>query len=118
MAELIDSLLAEIEELKSSIAASQAREKVLRDAIEVVVEFASCVGGSSSWWDETWEQYDGVHYQPTDDTALKAALAAERERCAKKAEKLGIDLAELNENNAMKFAGGSIACAIRALGDE
>ena len=54
------------------LAECQAREKVLRDAL---VRYAN------TW---TWnpDYVLAALAQPTDDTALKAALAAERVRCA------------------------------------
>ena len=130
--QLEDYALSNIQD-RQELAAAQAREKVMMVAIESLVEnvdrppdancschisppCSDCVdyGGLR----EAFEWVDTALAMPTDDTTLRAALKAERDRCAKKAEQLGKDLAELNKEDAMKFAGMSIACAIRALEDE
>jgi hypothetical protein len=130
--------------LSEQLAASQVREKVLRDAITSLIERFDLWTCSLTHraWDIAIKDTLAALNQPTDDTALKAlihrervdtldtykalhqelvmkaALKAERERCAKKAEQLGKDLAEMNEDSSMKFVGGSIAAAIRELEDE
>lgn len=50
------------------------------------------------------------------DAQAKAAQV-EHEECAKKAESLGADLAVLNHENAMQFAGKAIASALRMRGE-
>ena len=73
-------------------------------------------------FDEWWETLSTREQNSMDRDLAEAAWEVSamlmQERCAKKAEKLGSDLADLNEESAMKFAGGSIACAIRALENE
>ena len=66
-----------IKELRKILAASQAREKVL---LGLVTEMRNVTCEPRI----AWLAIDALALaQPTDDTALKAALAAERERCAK-----------------------------------
>ena len=94
-------------------AESQSREKDTRDALLLSIE------SSSSWRYsdflearakvlKLWGAPEDV--QPTDDTALKQLLAAERERCYKVCEHI----------NAMGFRQSAWECmeAIRALGDQ
>ena len=70
-----------IKELRKILAASQAREKVLRDAL---TELRLSLDPNDWLGNRTMHGWiDDKLAQPTDDTALKAALAAERERCAK-----------------------------------
>ena len=96
-----------IAELEQQLAASQAREKVLRDAIEFFIDTAICQADINVATEAL--------AQPTDDTALKAALAAERERCAKVCEDnlSGLLIADNRYNQWVN----SCAEAIRALGD-
>ena len=62
----------EYAELKAALEASQARENVLRDALRAIRRISNATG--ICW------MIDELMAQSTDDTALKAALAAERER--------------------------------------
>ena len=101
------SLLSEqsesINELEQQLAASQAREKVLREQLESLVLWASRATVSGCTPMEILYATAALN-QPTDDSALKAALAAERERCAS----VCLDIVD----------GQQYAEAIRALGDE
>lgn len=105
-----------------SLEACQAREKMLRDFIThaQVSSGVCCCGDDMESHASAMicghspvDQWDwSVHCllaQPTDDTALKAALAAERERC----------LAECEKIHARGFRETAFECieAIRALGD-
>ena len=110
--------------LNKLLAEGQAREKVLLSALAKVK--AHVTGEAAPNWSGGEATYRSRGYladvcevanQPSGDTALKALLKAERERLAVIAEKLGKELAEMNEDSSMKFVGGSIACAIRALED-
>ena len=100
------------------LAASQSREKVLRGALCEVLDFAGTVAGGAGWWEDVWEanHYEGVQYaNDGGDTALKDALAAERERCAKVCDELhnGWKWAEDDDQSGPK----DCSIAIRALGD-
>ena len=91
----------EYAELKNELAASQAREKVLRDAVKNLVNQK---GRHNT--ELAYKKLVDVLAQPTDDSALKAALAAERERVAKHF-----------EDRAYLGSGHQLAVEIRALGD-
>ena len=80
-------------ECTTLLAASQAREGVLRDFIFDYTEIEPNNEAMIARYDTC--------VKPTDDTSLKAALAAERERCAK--------IAQMYSSDA--------AYQIRALGD-
>ena len=95
-------------ECTTLLAASQAREKVLRDALEHM-----CMTFTAT------SKYDGMLVsraldQPTDDTALKAALAAERERCAKVCDSVWNGDADTYDYSV---ACNECAITIRELGD-
>jgi hypothetical protein len=87
LVELWDGNRIASNEAAEELAASQAREAKLREALNAVLDFASTVGGSSSWWEETWEvEHDGVQYAD-DDTALQQAIKqAKREALLEAAE--------------------------------
>lgn len=63
--------------MTDTLEACQAREKVLRGWIETRCRFDS-LNMDLSNWRKFVEEY---HAFPTDDTALKDLLTAERERC-------------------------------------
>jgi hypothetical protein len=110
-----------------ALAAAQTREKVLRDALELLVESVGrppdgncschisppcndCVdyGGLR----EAFESVDVALAQPTDDSALKAAMAAERGRCI-------AAIIVRHENGSYKFTHREECVeAIFALGDD
>lgn len=104
--------------LLKELAAGQAREKVLRDAL-----FHTQSGGCTCLTKTPDPRFHADHCgykiaaialaQPTDDAALKAALAAERERCAKEADR---QLEDEPYGHA-RFRCANIAAEIRALGD-
>lgn len=108
----------QLNDAEYKLAAAQAREKVLLETLKDYdgqADYENCKPlPASVLWEK--RRFDALS-QPTDDTALRAELKAERERLAVIAEKLGKELAEMNEDSSMKFVGGSIACAIRALED-
>ena len=129
--DIYNQVLTRNEGLHQRIAAAQAREKVLMVAIESLVEnvdrppYANCschisppcsdcvdYGGLR----EAFEWVDRALAMPTDDTALRAALAAERERCANAVLQRGKE-AKNGEWVGNNHAAFSFAEAIRALGD-
>ena len=110
------ALKQQLKDAEYNLAAAQAREKVLRDALFELANLHVVVY-SQSPEGRTYMKKLGDLMASSDDTALRAELKAERERLAVIAEKLGKELAEMNEDSSMKFVGGSIACAIRALED-
>lgn len=86
------------------LAAAQAREAKLR---EVLRRIADCPGDNRLATAMRWAA-EAITL-PTDDTALRERLAAERERCAK-----------VRDNNAWDYtrAGAEVSAEeIRALGD-
>ncbi len=95
------------------LAESQAREKVLRNALEKIADWYSSWGP----YPETnpgWRAMAIVTAReavplaiPTDDTALRAVLKAERERVAKHF-----------EPRSYLGSGHQLAIEIRAMGDE
>ena len=88
-----------IELLETELTASQAREKVL---LGLVTEMRNVTCEPRI----AWLAIDALA-QPTDDSSLKAALAAERERVAKHF-----------ELRSYLGSGYELAVEIRALGDE
>lgn len=69
-----------MDDMLEQLAASQAREKVLRDAIErYLPESDHCSDNGVQFYRELSDVLD----QPTDDSALRELLKAERERVAK-----------------------------------
>lgn len=67
-------------ELETELAASQAQIKVLREAIErYLPESDHCSDNGVQFYRELSDVLD----KPTDDSALRELLKAERERCAK-----------------------------------
>jgi hypothetical protein len=99
----------ELENLAYELEKSQAREKVLRNALETLQ-----TNGRKQGWNDRYEA--DMHTtanalsQPHDDSALKAALAAERERCANEIMKYAHNAAGLGPEDYAEF--------VRALGDE
>ena len=92
--------------MTDSLEASQAREKVLRDALNN--QLNDCInfdGGKLTI--QVMEASTSVLNQPADDTALRAALKAERERVAKHF-----------ESRSYLGSGHQLAIEIRALEDE
>ena len=87
--------------LNNLLAEGQAREKVLRDALHAV---SLCEFNSMSSRQEMGRLSRCALAQPADDTALKAALKAERERCI--------------NCYSPDFTATDWMDAIRALGDE
>lgn len=102
--EVVRDLINEVRSLKAELAASQAREKVLREAHGAVVkpnsnfERASAIANQWPEWKRSYElTKDSVRGSrrhpsiPTDDTALRQAIRAAkeemRERCAKVCDK-------------------------------
>ena len=85
--------------------ACQAREKALRDALKTAQETTYSDKLSDEWLD--------LLAQPTDDTALKQLLAAEREKERGR-------IAKMCDQYAWGIGGvaANIAKAIRNLGDE
>ena len=71
--------LREQERLLRQLAAAGADNKRLRDALEAMVMYAKAEGKGLRIADEALAQ-------PTDDSALRELLKAERERCAKVAD--------------------------------
>lgn len=51
LAEMNDSLITDNNHLRARVA-------VLTKALDVMRDFASSVGGSSSFWDDYWPQFD------------------------------------------------------------
>ena len=89
--------------LLNQLTASQARERLLRDALEYYM--------SNGIDEHLYYTVKNALAQPTDDTALKAALAAERERVYEAVDR------EL-EPRVSSAIRDIIEDAIRALGDE
>lgn len=104
-----DVLRPRVADIEQQLAESQAREKVLLDALGYIAE-----------WNRAFRQTpkeiaDNALAQPSDDTALKAALAAERERCALVCD--GLHDQWKWGNNEPESGPNDCAKAIRALGD-
>ena len=113
----------EVEEARFSaqceiLAASQAREKVLRETMERIIGLHNAPNDCYStgplhgdFRDASCPSCEGeaLLAQPTDDTALRDLLKAERERCA--------DIAESYTGKQGEHDGTAIAIAIRELGD-
>lgn len=93
----------EIERLRADLSASQAREKVLRSALDLLTS-----NGRIPPTAKAFSKASHAASIPADDTALRAALAQAqeemRERCAKKC-----------EDDMYYEIGGACAEAIRAL---
>jgi hypothetical protein len=121
---LEDYVCNDVRDLQINLAASQAREKVLRDALETMVEAidrppdsnCSChiAPPCSDCIDyahlrEAFEFADEALAQPVDDTALRAVLAKERERCLKACEQIHI--------RGFRQTAWECCDAIRALGE-
>ena len=110
----------ELEEtLVKKLEAAQAREKVRLDAINFLLVAAIPM---SRQQEEVWPMLRKAVDIPSDDTALKAALAAERERCAKVCDKRRRTVSTGNGTSYPSFDPASVEagyCAdnIRALGD-
>lgn len=104
------SLYGKMIELEQQLVAAQANNKMLREALERL----ACLGNGDRTGNSIGNEIaiDALSC-PTDDTALKALLAAERERCAKEAER---QLEDEPYGHA-KFRCANIASEIRALGD-
>lgn len=98
-----DRHVQEIAELKKEILKGQAREKVLMDAMQnYFTQYPHMMKGYV---------VDALN-QPSDNTALKAALAAERNRCV-------TELLSRHANGNRKYdTRDDCVFAIRALGDE
>lgn len=91
------------------LAAAQAREAQLREALDEVDAFSSHA--------ELYRAVQKALALPTDDTALRARLKAERERCAKFVQEHAAFIDE--DGDRITSAGNAIlADAIRNLGDE
>jgi hypothetical protein len=111
MADFLQDLPIEMDYLTYELEKSQAREKLLRNALETLQ-----TNGRKQGWNDRYEA--DMHTtanalsQPHDDSALKAALAAERERCKKVCEQIVFTYLKTNSQ--------VLECveAIRALGDE
>ena len=89
------------------LAASQAREKALRGRLEYV----------DAYLEECDENFDNLRgdiaielSMPTEDTALKAALAAERKKERNR-------IANWYDNGGWAVRDSEVSNAIRALGD-
>ena len=85
--------------LERQMAESQAREKVLRDALEYILP-------------DTPDQCrvkNNALFLADDDTALRAALAAEREKCLKACEEIHI--------RGFRTTAWECCDAVRALGE-
>lgn len=95
-----------IKELKEQLAAAQAREKVLRDALLELANLHVVVYNQSPEG-RAYMKKLGDLMASTDDTALRAALKAERERIAKHF-----------EPRSYLGSGHQLAVEIRALGDQ
>lgn len=95
--------------LRLQLGASQAREKVLREItgslLAQCMDTAVANGANSVSMPNEYVEAALLLSQPADYTALKAGLAAERERCANAVDGLGLTY------------GHTCAIAIRALGD-
>lgn len=112
------SLAVELDETNKRLAASQAREAQLREAILQVCcdpEGEPCFVGSTGDHDVIRKAL--ALALPHDDTALKARLKAERERCAKVCEGERVDVLN-GEDEAYNMATRHCANAIHNLGDE
>lgn len=116
----LQAVLSEIARLRDQLAAAQAREATLREAI-LSAQDGSCACSVQDSRLSTHKEYCGARILsdafdlPYNDSALRERLAAEREKCAK-----------LVEDNAFACHIESImyktlmsnAAAIRALGGE
>ena len=87
-------------ECTTLLAASQTENKVLRDALEFFIDTAICQADINVATEAL--------AQPTDDRALKDALAADRERCAQAVIRTSVD-----DYGSLSYC----ASVIRALGD-
>lgn len=127
---MTDNVTRIIAELEQQLAASQAREKVLRDALFELANLHVVVY-SQSPEGRAYMKKLGDLMVVSDDTALKAALKAERERCAKvcDAEQAHWEKMRTGANKSASehvlygYSGrdesaGACAMYIRALGDE
>lgn len=98
-------------ELEQQLAASQAREKVMQDALRKIGKYPRERNDEFSIVSARRVANAALTTQPTDDTALKAALAAERERVYEAVDR------EL-EPRVSRGIRDVVEDAIRRLGDE
>ena len=94
-----------IAELEHEAAAAKAREKVLRDALELLWDSEGSPDINSL------VAINAARELPADDTALRAALKAERERCISIIERV------IEDERGRIYANDAVA-DIRALEDE
>ena len=111
MAELIESLLAEIERLKAELAASQAREKVILDALRECYRQMVCQVPTNEIRYAESLAYRAIN-QTTEYSALHDLLKAERERCVKIIDDQMIGFAEQDKLLI------DMVKAVRSLGEE
>jgi len=64
LAEMNDSLITDNRYLRGRVAELTSESVRLKKAIEVLKDFAGSVGGSSSFWEEYWPQFDPENEQP------------------------------------------------------
>ena len=99
-ADRIEQLEFELSGITEQLAAAQAQLKVMRDALDFVLNGSTELDQRASI-----DKARKALAQPTDDSALREMLAAEREKCAKTVEDYGL-------------SGYVYAEAIRAMGSE
>ena len=100
--------------LLNDLVASQAREKVLRDALVECYRQLVCLAPDSEIRNAVNMAIKALS-QPTDDRALKAILTAERERCLE----IIRDLANASDPDDFALdALNQAEAAISAMGDE
>ena len=58
LAEMNDSLIIDNRYLRGRVAQLESEAVRLNKAIEVLKDFAQSVGGSSSFWEDHWPQFD------------------------------------------------------------
>ena len=109
-------------EAEEQHAASQSREKVLRDALAECYRQLVCLAPDSEIRNAVNMAIKALS-QPTDDSALKAALETERERCAKVCESRRRTVSNGNGTSYWSHEPASVEaghCAddIRKMGDE
>jgi len=115
IAELNEQLAAETknkEEFKrdwleccDKLLASKAREKVLNGALRYI---RFCLPSKpANGWHREFDVIDSALAQPTDDTALKAALKEEREQCAAALEAQHTWITNVSAANIIRALGDS-----------
>lgn len=121
--EVVRDLINEARSLKAELAASQAREKVLRDGLQIIAAHPANEPNRTNWDAIAWEQIGFAEHAltaPTDDTALRQAIRAAkeemRERCAKVCDK-GVGSHDQTDvwNQGYDSASRAHAAAIRSL---